>query len=177
MVVVDDARDDGDHGAKRLQLHPLSPSTSIQIIISVSMCRHVLFLPILWLAFATTLSPSVVVAALSLSSGQRQRSWGNLSARTRKWLKLPPSPPSTSSEVSDPEEASVHQEMLRVSFFSFLHSAAMPFADLVDGSFLSTLDANSLGAVGVVRASQVGKLLKPTHELLGAASSNTIFLL
>lgn len=60
-----------------------------------------------------------------------------------------------SPSISEDEERSVHQEMLRVSFFSFLHSAAMPFADLVDGSFLSTLNANSLGAVGVVRFSQV----------------------
>lgn len=52
-------------------------------------------------------------------------------------------------------EKQIDKEMLKVSFFSFLHSAAMPFSDLVDGSFLSTLDANSLGAVGVVRASQV----------------------
>lgn len=53
------------------------------------------------------------------------------------------------------EYISINREMLKVSFFSFLHNAAMPFADLVDGTFLSTLDANSLGAVGVVRASQV----------------------
>ena len=59
--------------------------------------------------------------------------------------------------VLNEDEKLMQREMLRVSFFSFLHSAAMPFADLVDGSFLSTLDANSLGAVGVVRASQVGK--------------------
>ncbi len=63
--------------------------------------------------------------------------------------------PSPTLLVQNDEEKSVNREMMRVSFFSFLHNAAMPFADLVDGSFLSTLDANSLGAVGIVRASQV----------------------
>jgi Na+-driven multidrug efflux pump len=84
-----------------------------------------------------------------------------------------PSSPTLQTE----EETSVNREMLRVSFFSFLHNAAMPFADLVDSSFLSTLDANSLGAIGVVRASQnsVSKLYnsplsKTTISLIASAS-------
>ena len=87
-------------------------------------------------------------AALSLDA-QSQGRW-RLPNLARKL-------PSISARLDerDEEKKSINQEMVRVSFFSFLHSAAMPFADLVDGSFLSTLDANSLGAVGVVRACQV----------------------
>jgi Na+-driven multidrug efflux pump len=74
-------------------------------------------------------------------------------------------------------EKELDRELLSISFFSFLHQAAMPFADLVDGSYLSTLDANSLGAVGVVRSSQnsVSKLYnsplsKTTISLIASAS-------
>lgn len=103
------------------------------------------------------------------------KSWQwNLSRRTKKLLGLPTSPTTT---LRTEEEKSVDREMLSVSFFSFLHNAAMPFADLVDSSFLSTLDANSLGAVGVVRASQnsVSKLYnsplsKTTISLIASAS-------
>jgi hypothetical protein len=87
-------------------------------------------------------------AALSLDA-QAQRRW-----RLPNIAKKLASNPARVDE-RDEETKSINQEMYRVSFFSFLHSAAMPFADLVDGSFLSTLDANSLGAVGVVRACQV----------------------
>jgi len=78
--------------------------------------------------------------------------------------------------ISKEEAKSIDREILWVSLFSFLHNAAMPFADLVDGTFLSTLDANSLGAVGVVRASQnsVSKiynspLSKTTISLIGSS--------
>jgi Na+-driven multidrug efflux pump len=74
-------------------------------------------------------------------------------------------------------EKELDRELLSISFFSFLHQAAMPFADLVDGSYLSTLDSNSLGAVGVVRSSQnsVSKLYnsplsKTTISLIASAS-------
>lgn len=49
-------------------------------------------------------------------------------------------------------------EFITIAFFSFLQQATIPFSDLVHASFLSELDATSLGAMGVARTSQVRNL-------------------
>lgn len=49
----------------------------------------------------------------------------------------------------------VDSQMMYISFFAFLHQASMPLADLIDGAFLSDMDASSLGAMGVARSCQV----------------------
>jgi hypothetical protein len=74
----------------------------------------------------------------------------------RNWAStLPRRIPINASEQPTVAEKELDSQMLSLSFFSFLHQAAMPFADIVSGSFLSRLDATSLGAMGVARSAQV----------------------
>ena len=108
----------------------------------------------------------------SLSCSNQPKRRYPVSSKTRDTLRLP-----SLDAIGNDEATSINREMWRVSFFSFLHNAAMPLADLVDAAFLSTLDANCLGAVGVVRASQnsVSKLYnsplsKTTISLIASSS-------
>jgi hypothetical protein len=66
------------------------------------------------------------------------------------------------------EEKQIDAELLSISFFSFLHQASIPFGDIVDGTFLSKLDAGSLGAMGVARSSQ-----KAVNKLCNSPLSKT----
>jgi Na+-driven multidrug efflux pump len=132
--------------------------------------RSTLGVPLLSILHLLGLGSTTPCSALPSAN---QPTWRHqLANKTRTIIRLP------SRKIIGNEDAqSVNREILKVSFFSFLHNAAMPFADLVDGSFLSTLDANSLGAVGVVRASHnsVSKLYnsplsKTTISLIASSS-------
>jgi Na+-driven multidrug efflux pump len=68
----------------------------------------------------------------------------------------------------DDEEKQIDAELLSISFFSFLHQASIPFGDIVDGIFLSKLDAGSLGAMGVARSSH-----KAVNKLCNSPLSKT----
>jgi hypothetical protein len=72
------------------------------------------------------------------ASWKRQKIACHLSQQTR----------ATENEVLD-------RKLLSISLFSFLHQAAMPFAELVDSACLSKMDSTSLGAMGAAKSSQV----------------------
>lgn len=119
----------------------------------------------------TTITTPLVVDGLSLRSTLRRRrlSW-------RRATKQPhqKEQPDLQREAIQHE---LEKEMRSISFYSFLHNAALPLADLVDGYFMSVLPASSLGAIGVVRSSQnsVSKLYnsplsKTTISLVASAS-------
>lgn len=126
----------------------------------------------------TLLLSSKIICCSAFSSGSLYLQWRQrFSVKRKTILRTSPRMSSDFKHEEEEDNSSVNREIIKVSFFSFLHNAAMPFADLVDGSFLSTLDANSLGAVGVVRASQnsVSKLYnsplsKTTISLIASAS-------
>ncbi|CAJ1916326.1 unnamed protein product [Cylindrotheca closterium] len=54
----------------------------------------------------------------------------------------------------DEKEKNIKAEFLLISFWSFVHQASIPFGDIVDGMFLSEIDASSLGAIGVAKSTQ-----------------------
>jgi Na+-driven multidrug efflux pump len=79
----------------------------------------------------------------------------------------------------DVEKKKLGKELFSISFFSFLHQASMPFGDIVDGVFLSDLDAAALGAKGIARSSQnsINKLLnsalsKSTISMIASANGS-----
>lgn len=74
---------------------------------------------------------------------------------------------------SDEIETNVKAEFLSIWFLSFVHQASMPLSDAIDGAFLSELDANSLGAIGIAKSVQksCNKLL---HSPLSKVSISMI---
>jgi hypothetical protein len=62
---------------------------------------------------------------------------------------------SNQHEKTVDKNGALDRKLLSISFLSFLHQAAMPFAELVDSAYLSKMDSTSLGAMGVARSAQV----------------------
>ena len=60
-------------------------------------------------------------------------------------------------ETKNKENDGLDRKLLSISFFSFLHQAAMPFAEIIDSAYLAKMDSVSLGAFGVAKSSQVRK--------------------
>jgi hypothetical protein len=80
-----------------------------------------------------------------------------------------------SKETTANKNGVLDRKLLSISFFSFLHQAAMPFAELVDSAYLSNMDSTTLGAMGVARSSQVRDCFDPicaTHSDLPLETDN-----
>ena len=79
----------------------------------------------------------------------------------------------TNPKITDETENTVKAEFLSIWFLSFIHQASMPLSDTIDGVFLSRLDANSLGAIGIAKSAQksCNKLL---HSPLSKVSISMI---